>query len=228
MPGSSIWHHIFIVFQLHRMKDVTKFALWRDVSSEKLRMLQERSDSLVQSFPRIQQRSEATKSSVFLCFVANRFSNLDSRSAVCCHKKRAALFTQTHRFNLVVIGEPFFNGDSLRVEQCRREIALANDLISASPPLKSCSACQDGRMDEICVSVHVTIPNSSLRFRPENQIVPLFCVSFAAKKLVLLPNALCCRSVNRLHAQTGCQFSQMAVVWDKVWSNMLWPEAWSE
>ena len=46
------------------MKDVTKFTLWRDVGSEKLRMLQERSDSLIQPFPGIQQRSEATKNSV--------------------------------------------------------------------------------------------------------------------------------------------------------------------
>lgn len=105
-------------------------------------------------------RDQRQQRAVFLCFVANRFSNLNSRSAVCCHKKRAALFTQTYRCNLVVIGEAFFNRDSRSVQQRRRETGLANDLISASPPLKSYGACQGGRMDEICVSVHVSIPNS--------------------------------------------------------------------
>lgn len=122
LAGSGIWPHVFIVLRLRCTKDVAKFTLWRNVSSEKLGMLQERSDSLTQSFPRIQQRSEATKNSVTATLQID-FLTSTSRSAVCCHKS-AALFTQTYRFSQVVTGKAFLGWESYGISwwtACKRK-----------------------------------------------------------------------------------------------------------
>lgn len=57
------------------------------------------------------------------CYVTNRFPNLNSRSAVCCHKS-AALFTQTYRFSQVVTGKAFLGWESYGISwwtACKRK-----------------------------------------------------------------------------------------------------------
>lgn len=105
LASSNNQHHIFISLQLHLLEDITKFTLWRNVSTEKQRMLQERIWQPGSITSRVSAEITGYKDQRSRS-VRNRFPNLKSRSAVCCHES-AALFTQTYRLFQVAEAKAF-------------------------------------------------------------------------------------------------------------------------
>lgn len=190
------------MFRLHCMKDMTKFPLWRNFS-KKLRMLQERSDSLIQSTPRIQPRPEARKSSV------TATTSTPGRQYVVTKVQPRLL---RFRFSQLVKGKAFWveRAEESMIDCLQKKAHYVNDLFSASPPWSHCGLCQYSRMEEIC-EYKCLLPVS-----PKNHIVAVVLVLVYSKQSCLqMPSAAglrtgcmhrwVARSRNRLLCETKCE-----------------------